>query len=314
MIVRNFEYLIALGREQHFARAAGSCGVSQPTLSAGIKQLEEDMGVLIVKRGQRLQGFTPEGERVLAWAHQMLADCERLKKELQDLKEELSGPLRVGVLPAASPVLTHISVLFAQRHPKVELSLRTLPAEELEQAVHSGQLELALTFQRDQHMPGFEVFSLYRERYFLFTSAALATDGRRSVTWAEAAQLPLCLLSGSKPDLSGDVWRDKKIVFGDTPEIVAAHVNTGRWSTVLTQSLAALLNRNIGLRALPLSGAHNHEAVAFIAAKGHRLPGRVNAFLESAHDPEVVAAIRKRLATHKHLRVTAADTNPAALA
>jgi DNA-binding transcriptional LysR family regulator len=269
------------------------------------------MGVLIVKRGQRLQGFTPEGERVLAWAHQMLADCERLKKELQDLKEELSGPLRVGVLPATSPVLTHISVLFAQRHPQVELSLRTLPAEELEQAVQAGHLELALTFQRDQPMAGLEVFSLYRERYFLFTSAALAADGRKNVTWAEASQLPLCLLSGSKPDLSGNPSRDKKIIYGDTPEIVAAHVNTGRWSTVLTQSLAALLNRNIGLRAIPISGAQNHEAVAFLAAKGHRLPGRVNAFLESAHEAEVVEAIRKMLATHKHFRVSATATNAA---
>ena len=74
MIVRYLEYVVALARERHFARAAAVCNVTQPTLSAGIKQLEESLAVLIVERRQRFVGFTPEGERVLAWAQRMLAD------------------------------------------------------------------------------------------------------------------------------------------------------------------------------------------------------------------------------------------------
>lgn len=66
MIVKNFEYLIALDREGHFGRAAKSCNVSQPTLSAGIKQLEEDLGVEIVRHGRRYDGLTLEGGTVLA--------------------------------------------------------------------------------------------------------------------------------------------------------------------------------------------------------------------------------------------------------
>jgi excisionase family DNA binding protein len=66
MIVRYLDYLVALARERHFARAAAACNVTQPTLSAGMKQLEESLGVLIVERRQRFVGFTPEGERVLA--------------------------------------------------------------------------------------------------------------------------------------------------------------------------------------------------------------------------------------------------------
>ena len=74
MIARNCEYLLALHREGHFANAAKSCNVSQPTLSAGIKQLEEDTGVQIVRHGRRYDGLTPEGIRVLAWAKQMYDD------------------------------------------------------------------------------------------------------------------------------------------------------------------------------------------------------------------------------------------------
>ena len=71
MITRHLQYLTALARERHFARAAAACNVSQPTLSAGIKHLEESLGVLLVERGQRYVGLTPEGERALAMAQRV---------------------------------------------------------------------------------------------------------------------------------------------------------------------------------------------------------------------------------------------------
>jgi DNA-binding transcriptional LysR family regulator len=67
-VIDKLEYLMALAREQHFGRAADACGVTQPTLSAGIKQLEAALGVLLVQRGSRFIGLTPEGERTLDWA------------------------------------------------------------------------------------------------------------------------------------------------------------------------------------------------------------------------------------------------------
>ena len=76
------EYILALAREQHFGRAAETCGVTQPTLSAGIKQLEEQMGVLLVNRGSRFQGFTPEGERVLEWARRIVGDTRAMREEI----------------------------------------------------------------------------------------------------------------------------------------------------------------------------------------------------------------------------------------
>ena len=73
-MIDKLEFLLALAREQHFGRAAEACGVSQPTLSAGIKQLEETLGVLLVQRGSRFRAFTPEGERVLDWARRIVGD------------------------------------------------------------------------------------------------------------------------------------------------------------------------------------------------------------------------------------------------
>ena len=65
-MIDKLEFLLALAREQHFGRAAETCGVTQQTLSAGVKSLEDRFGVRLVQRGSRFQGFTPEGERVLA--------------------------------------------------------------------------------------------------------------------------------------------------------------------------------------------------------------------------------------------------------
>ena len=73
-MIDRLEFLLALAQEQHFRRAAESCGVTQQTLSAAIKQLEERLGVLLVQRGSRFQGFTPEGQRVLQWARRIVGD------------------------------------------------------------------------------------------------------------------------------------------------------------------------------------------------------------------------------------------------
>src|ERR1700728_3223989 len=118
MFVRYLEYLAALARERHFARAATACHVTQPTLSAGIKQLEESLGVLIVERRQRFVGFTPEGGRVLAWAQRVLADYAGLAQELSEMREGLEGQLHIGAIPVTLPTIALITTRFAAIHSR----------------------------------------------------------------------------------------------------------------------------------------------------------------------------------------------------
>ena len=77
-MIDRLEFLITLAKEQHFGHAAEVLGVSQPTLSAGIKQLEDQYGVMLVKRGSRFQGLTPEGERLLEWARRIVGDVRAM--------------------------------------------------------------------------------------------------------------------------------------------------------------------------------------------------------------------------------------------
>src|SRR3546814_4247716 len=85
MLIRHLAYFVTLAKERHFARAADACHITQPTLSAAIRKLEEDLGVQLVARGHRFTGLTPEGEKLLAWSRQILTRSEEHTSELQSL-------------------------------------------------------------------------------------------------------------------------------------------------------------------------------------------------------------------------------------
>lgn len=122
-MIDKLTYLIALSREEHFGRAAESCGVTQPTLSAGVKQLEETLGVMLVRRGSRFMGFTPEGERVLSWARRIVADARAMRQEVDTLKRGLAGHITIASIPTALPMIASLTTPFRQRYPDVRFSI-----------------------------------------------------------------------------------------------------------------------------------------------------------------------------------------------
>jgi len=296
MIIRNFEYLLALARERHFARAAAACGVSQPTLSGGIKQLEEDMDVRIVVRGRSFEGFTVEGERVLAWAQQMMDDCLQLKQELRTFRESgMQGPFRIGVLPATTPLGSLLSVPFAAQAPSLELSIRTATAPELLHLLRTGELDIALSYAEEVTGDGLVTHLLYREHIFFFT---MADEGECRIAWSELLARPLCLLTGGFPAAVAErLAGAAKVLYTDSPAVLAAHVRSGMWSTVLPQSLASVLAPSPKLRAIPLRNAQAN--VGFVTARRTPLPAPVHAFMELAHSAKLVAAIREMLDAYR---------------
>ena len=124
MDIRQLQYLVALSREKHFTRAAQACNVTQPTLSGRIRQLEQELGVPIVLRGQRYIGLTPEGERVLRWALPILDNWHSLSQELDQIrhqKGDLVGHINLGVIPSALPKVAPLTKAMQQQHPRVDV-------------------------------------------------------------------------------------------------------------------------------------------------------------------------------------------------
>jgi len=116
-VLDKLDFILALARERHFGRAAEACGVTQPTLSAGVKQLEEQMGVLLVNRGSRFQSFTPEGERVLDWARRIVGDTRSMREEINSLRHGLTGRLRIAAIPTTLAMVAALTTPYRERHP-----------------------------------------------------------------------------------------------------------------------------------------------------------------------------------------------------
>ena len=148
MDIRQLQYLSALAREKHFTRAAAACNVSQPTLSGRIRQLEQELGIPIVERGQRYFGLTPEGERVLSWAHQILDGWAALKQEIAQLKGEghLSGRITLGVIPSALPMAARLTGFFQAQHTEIDLAILSQTSIEVIRSLEDFSIDAGISY------------------------------------------------------------------------------------------------------------------------------------------------------------------------
>ncbi|HXC32264.1 MAG TPA: LysR family transcriptional regulator [Verrucomicrobiae bacterium] len=259
MIARKLEYLIALARERHFAHAAAACQVSQPTLSAGIRQLESEMGVCIVQRGPRFHGLTEDGERVLAFAQLMASGCERLREELSDRGGDLFGTLRVGVIPSAIPLVPILTIPFHKRHARVNLKIVDLNPPDVLRALEDYSIDVAITYIDEEVRGSSRTHPLYAESYALLIKKGALRAGRKSVSWDQASRLPLCLLApemhhgDSLPAaLFGDATARLPHIETNSISALYSQVRSGAWSSVLPRSLARVAENSDDLEMIPL--------------------------------------------------------------
>src|SRR5450631_2017178 len=144
-MIDKLDFILALAREKHFGRAAEACGVTQPTLSAGVKQLEEQMGVLLVNRGSRFQSFTPEGERVLDWARRIVGDTRAMRDEVRSQKG-LIGRLRIAVVPTALPMVAQITTPYRAKHPDVQFTIWSRTSIEILGLLENLEIDAGITY------------------------------------------------------------------------------------------------------------------------------------------------------------------------
>src|SRR4051794_13415091 len=195
MFPRQLEYLAALDRERHFGRAAAACHVSQPTLSAGIRGMERELGVPLVQRGRRFEGFTPEGAQVLGWAQRALASIDSLNQEASRLRGGLEGTLRLGAIPTSLPLSPRITTRFRERHPAMRVRWVSMSSRQIASGLAHGEIDAGLTYLDNEPLADVDTLPLWREAYMLVTSAASDLAAGDAVSWSVAAELPLCLLT-----------------------------------------------------------------------------------------------------------------------
>lgn len=306
MFIRQLSYLVALSRERHFGRAAEACHVSQPALSNAIRRIESELGIAIVNRGHRFEGFTDAGERVLAWARRVLQDCEGLRQEAGSPRDSPIGCLRMGVVPAAVPLAPRLIQDCLRRHPRIRHDLRTLSADAILQRVRHFELDLGLSYLDDERPHDIEQLPLFTERYVLVAGDAAAFAGASAIGWAEVAALPLCLFSadlqcrrGIDAAFANAGCTVQPRLESDSMSTLYAHIRTGGLYSVLPHSVLSLPDPARPLAALAIV-PELRRRIGLIVPAGP-CHGRVlQAALDSFCQIELQAAIDRLLAGTGH--------------
>lgn len=193
--IRDLQLLLALSQRKHFTQAAADCGISQPAFSARIRRLEEELGVPIVRRGNKFLGFTRDGERVIQWASKILGDCEGLRQDMEVSRGALGGALVLGVVPTALSYAAEISTRLRRTHPGLAIRIVSQTSAQIVRSLSEYSVDAGIVYRAYMDNTALRFESIYKEEYVLLVSAELAPRKRGNASWTEAASLPLCLLS-----------------------------------------------------------------------------------------------------------------------
>ncbi len=288
-MIEKLEFLITLSRERHFGRAAESCGVSQPTFSSGIKQLEDTFGVLLVERGSRFRGLTPEGERVLDWARRIVSDTRAMRQEIDALKHGLSGHLRIAVIPTALPSVAMLTTPYQANHPEVRFTILSRTSIEILSMLENLEIDAGLTYLDNEPLGRVQSVPLYTEHYRLLASTGGPFVDRETVTWEEVGHMPLCLLT---PDMQNRRIIDAQLrdvgvteaprLESDSVIVLIAHVRTGKWTSVMPARLAEVLGVTKNVRSIPIVDPVVTHSIGLVVPHRNPLTPLMNALVAEA--------------------------------
>ena len=288
-MIDKLEFFMALARTRHFGKAAEELGTTQPTLSAGIKQLEDQLGVMLVLRGSRFQALTPEGEQVLVWARRITNDARTMREEMHAARRGLSGRLRIAAIPTALAMTPLLTTPFRERHPGVSFTILSRTSIEVLSLLGNFDIDAGITYLDNEPLGRVLSVPLYAERYQLITAAGTPLSEREQVTWAEVAELPLCLLT---PDMQNRRIIDHHLaeagasarptLESNSMIVLFSHIRTGKWSSIMPLNLAETFGFAEPIRAIPIVGPDaSHSVGLVVAAREPRTP-LVAALLEEA--------------------------------
>ncbi len=239
--LKQLQYLVALRQHGHFSRAAESCFVSQSTLSAGLRELESLIGIVLVERTRRVVRFTPLGLRIADKAERVLREAEELSDMARSAGKPLSGELRMSVIPTIAPfLLPRILRRLRTDWPELKLYLREETTGLACDALHRGQVDcvlLALPYQCGE----VEVAGLFDDRLWFAFPAGGALPPAASITPDAIDETQLLLLE------DGHCLKDHALAACNRPELRAEASMLGTSLHTLVQ----MVDNGLGVTLLP---------------------------------------------------------------
>src|SRR5258708_22124450 len=228
-------------------------------MSTSLKQLEEILGVMLVQRGSRFQGFTPEGERTLDWARRIVGEACAMRQEIKGVKDKRSGEIRLAAIPTVLGMVAQLTTPFRAKHPDVRFRIQSCTSADVLGLLENLEVDAGLTYIENEPIGKVRTIPLYNESYRLLTSPDGMFGDRDQVTWKEVGVVPLCLLT---PDMQNRRIIDRALrsVGAEatptlTPNsllVLYTHVKTGRWPSGMPAKLAETLGLSDTVRSIPI--------------------------------------------------------------
>lgn len=288
-MIAKLEMLIALAREQHFGRAAEALGITQPSLSTGIRQLEAQLGVKLVLRGSRFGGLTPEGQRALTWAKQIVGDSRRLKEEMRFAREGLAGHLRLAVIPTALTWAAKLAAAFRAGHPGVEFTVLSRTSAEILTLLEDFEIDAGISYLDGEPLGHVATAPLYRERYAAVCPPDHPLAAREVLGWGDFAGHALCLLTQDMQNrriigraLAGAGVVPEAKLESNSTVVLVAHVEAAGLVTVLPVELAGFLSAGRALVCVPVAPGESGPEVGLVAPYQEPQTPVLRALLEQA--------------------------------
>lgn len=271
-MIDKLEMFIAVARAGHFGKAAEQLGIAQPTLSAGIKQLEEQLGVQLIFRGSRFGGLTPEGQRALVWAREIVSSTRQLRDEMRFTRAGLSGQIRLAVIPTALTWAAKLTLAFSDKHPNVRFTVLSRPSNVILSMLENLDIDAGITYLDNEPTGRVTTEALYSEQYMLVCQEGSPFSAKDWVRWQDLDGERLCLLT---PDMQNRRIIDRHFadagispearIESDSISVLVANVLYGGWLTVLPAEAASFMIAGKSLKAVPLTGGRPGHAVGLIA-------------------------------------------------
>lgn len=290
MQLQHLRYFVAVARRRHFAAAASDCGVSQPTLSAGLAALEQVLGKRLIDRDRRFIGLTEHGEAILPWAEQALGAVRGLSQAAASSAQALTGEFRLFAIPAALPLVGPFGEELLRANPGLTMAVQTGTSREIEHGLLANDCDAGLTYLDHEPPASMLTAPLHHEQYRFIARRGAGFDHRESVSWEEVAALPLCLLH------QGMQYRrilDRQFalrglsvspaVVADTYITVFSLVRSGAFMSIVPDGYAALMQGLEWCKFLLLEPAADLRRIGLVVVNRDPLGTMARAGLAVAH-------------------------------
>ncbi len=291
MTLTELRYIVALHQTHHFGHAADKCFVTQPTLSLAIKKLEDELGVELFERKKNDVIVTSAGERIIEQAKKVLAEASKLTELAKGVKDPLSGPLKLGVIPTVGPyLLPDLVPILRKKSPEMPLIIEENLTENLATQLRAGEIDaaiIALPFD----VLGVKKYPLYEESFRVVVPIGHPWRHKKNVKAKELSEEHLLLLN------SGNCFRDQVLEAcpghmgassegkaGSSLETVRNMVASGLGISVLPHSAISKPYQSRSLKVLDFSSPVPSRRIALAARDTFSRPEALKILLDAVKE------------------------------